>query len=172
MLQALSIILTNRPGTVGRTLTVKDADSISARISVTSGMDDQASVGVYISDDNKKRSLDDYKNEASFDGSKATAKQEFSKAEGNYIGLNLNRESNPVPTKWDVSWGSYSEITGDESEVHGYKSLTSVERTGTGVFSSGTSSQDINYAKGNSIEVGTQALDNVGGNSANVVTTV
>ena len=115
-------------------------------------MNDIAPVGIDIT----KGSISGYNNYASFDGRKATAYQEFSKATGNYIGLNRNRNTNPdsVPVKWSYKWISSAEITGDKSEVLGYENENSVERTGTGVFSSGTSSQNINYAKGNNIEVG------------------
>ena len=167
-----------------QTITAPAADYISAETYATNGKGDQSKVGVYITDG----SLSNYKSSAYFSAAKATSYQEFYKAEGNDIRMNRDKNLDagpiPVPVGWQgVGSNSYAEIKGEMSQVNGYSNLGSAERISTdssdliaGPHSSEwvktTSYQKINYAKGNDIEVGTQAFDTVGGESANAFSTV
>jgi hypothetical protein len=163
-----------KPGEwIGLDLTVKNADSICAQAFVTSGLGDSIPVSIDITKNwlfGTKGSLYDYKNYVSFsedDSKRATATQTFSSAEGDSI--LLNHASDPDTAKeWDFTWNSYAKIT--KGKVQGYENSNSVERTGG--IAKGTGSQSIDYATGHNMEVGTYAFDNVGKDSANVVTKV
>lgn len=161
---------TNPGNWIGLDLTVVNADSISAKAFVTSGLGDSVPVSVDITKNwlsGTKGSLYDYTNEISFKDLKATATQSFSSAEGDNI--LLNHVPDPVQNLlWAFGGGSYAKIT--NGKVQGYKNSESIERTG-GVVS-GTVSQGIDYATGHNIDVGTYAFDNVGKDSANVITKV
>jgi hypothetical protein len=161
---------TNPANWIGLDLSVENADSISAKAFVTSGLGDSVPLSIKITKNwlfGTKGSLKDYLSEVSFKDSKATATQSFSRAEGDNILLN----SVPNPDQdllWDLGGDSYGKIT--NGKVEGYKGSANIDMTG-GIVR-GTISQGINYATGHNIEVGAYAYDNVGKDSANVVTKV
>ncbi len=169
---------------ISQTLTAQDADFISAEAYATNDNGDQSKVGVYITDG----TLYNYRSSAYFSGTKATSYQEFYRAEGNEIRMNRdkNLDAGPIPVTvglQGIGSNSYAEISGEKSQVIGYLNSGSAERISarspdsvadprSSEWIKTTSYQKINYAEGNSIDVGTQAFDNVGGESANAFSTV
>ena len=87
---------------IGYELTADDADYISVDAYATNGKNDQ----IHVSTDITKGSLNNYLNDAYFDGTKAIASQSFSEAEGDKIVLNQAEKPN-YNLLWDVGGHAY-----------------------------------------------------------------
>ena len=161
---------TTNPGELlGLTLDVDNAESIYAQAYASNKMGGYSGKGVEIT----KGSLHGYENRAYSDETRATSDQKFREAFGDNIRINQKID----PTKVGLSGyasTSYAEINSN-AFIQGYSNYGHTESIAASTYPGSkrtTSDQSINYAEGVNIEVGTQAINNLLGESSSVITKV
>lgn len=139
---------------------------------VNTYIEDSGSINGYTNSANAKKEI------SSPDTYSATSSQHFDNANGGRVVASGEADKNnenidysaPVIRLIDGGASTNLDISGNGASASGYSN--SVSTTETASAPCATSSQNVNYAYGNNIGVGTSAFNNIEGESASVFTTV